>query len=278
MIINKNFTPDDTKKFYTYQYRRKDTGDIIYVGIGTKDFLRKGNKKYKRMYQRHIENKAVLFYQDKDLVDYELLFESNDRQEVVDLEIKLIKEHGRKNIKTGGLYNLTDGGEGVVGVVHSEEAILKMQISQQRLAKENKEKGILKGTCKKVFAYSLSGQFIEEFGSRVMAAEKLNCCDKEISKVVRHNKRCKNGKWRYRSDYYFFEEFRGYEMKFYPYGVETFEIIYDSISSFICHDRDVVLGLLGITSTHLNRCARLNEVTKGFRIKRDKNKWQLLLQ
>jgi hypothetical protein len=276
--INKNYHPDDTNRYYVYQYRRKDNSKIIYVGIGTKDFARKGNKKYKRMYQRHVENKAVLFYQDKNLVNYELLLESNNRQDVIDLEISLIKQHGRKNNNTGELYNLTDGGEGVIGHSHSKETILKMKQSQQTLIKENKEKGIVHRTCKKVFAYDKSGKFVGDFASQIIAGKKLNCCNEEISKVVNYNKKCTNGKWRFRSGYYFFEDYRGDYIRFFPFGKETFEIVYDTISSLILDDRNVVLGLLGITSTHLNRCARLNETTKGFEIKRDKNKWQLLLQ
>lgn len=276
--INKNYHPDDINKYYVYQYRRKDNGKIIYVGIGTKDFARKGNKKYKRMYQRHIENKAVLFYQDKNLVDYELIFESDDRQDIVDLEISLIQKYGRKNNNTGDLYNLTHGGEGVVGHSHSEESILKMKQSQQKLARENKEKGIVHGTCKKVFAYDKSGKFVGEFASQMIAGEKLNCCNEEISKVVNYNKKCTTGKWRFRSGYYFFEAYQGDEIQFFPFGKETFEMIYDTTSSFFIYDRTIILQLLEITSTHLNRCARLNEITKGFKIKRDKTKWQLLLQ
>ena len=49
----------------------------------------------------------------------------DDEADAFNLEIELITKYGRRNLRTGSLCNLTDGGEGVAGVVakaHAERA------------------------------------------------------------------------------------------------------------------------------------------------------------
>lgn len=52
------------------------------------------------------------------------------------LERRYIRWYGRKNNGTGILRNMTDGGEGCSGIVHSIET--KKQISESKLGKKNK--------------------------------------------------------------------------------------------------------------------------------------------
>jgi len=57
------------------------------------------------------------------------LYENLNEQQSFELEIKLIKEIGRVDLKTGVLVNMTDGGEGISGQVFSDEHKIKMSNS-----------------------------------------------------------------------------------------------------------------------------------------------------
>jgi len=74
----------------------------------------------------------------KGIFDIEILFESENEQKCLDLEIKLISEIGREN-----LCNLTNGGEGVSGLNHSEE-------TKQKISIWRKGKPLNKEICQKI--------------------------------------------------------------------------------------------------------------------------------
>ena len=86
--------------YYVYAYVRKD-GTPYYIGKG----------KDRRAYQLHKRsNGADLLPKDKSKIV--MLYENLPEQEAFDLEKKLILEYGRKDLGTGVLQNMTEGGEG----------------------------------------------------------------------------------------------------------------------------------------------------------------------
>ena len=112
-----------------YRHRRLDNNKIFYVGIG-KSKQRAYNKYHRSGFWKRIVNKT----------DYsvEIIAEVDTWEEACELEQLLIQEYGRINTNTGILCNLTDGGEGVLGHIHSNETITKISNSKKGCISPNK--------------------------------------------------------------------------------------------------------------------------------------------
>jgi hypothetical protein len=97
--------------FYVYAYLREDyTPYYIGKGSGKRAWKNSG-----RSIKRPVDKSRIVILEDN-------LTES----EALELEIQKISEYGRIDTGTGILRNLTDGGDGVSGMVHSEETRAKI--------------------------------------------------------------------------------------------------------------------------------------------------------
>ena len=114
------------KQYYVYQHIREDKNEIFYIGIGTKSKQDLKYNTYRRASCIHKDNNIWLKIVAKTAWKFEILFESDNRQEVEQMEINLITKYGRKCDNTGCLANLTLGGESNLGYKHTEEAIKKI--------------------------------------------------------------------------------------------------------------------------------------------------------
>ena len=109
-------------KHYLYRHIRRDTDKPFYIGIGTKNFKYATLKnEYVRAYCKHVENSHWKNIVNQTEYEVEILMESDDYEFIKNKEIEFIALYGRRDIKTGILCNMTDGGEGVKGKVHTEE-------------------------------------------------------------------------------------------------------------------------------------------------------------
>jgi hypothetical protein len=111
-------------QFYTYILKRPN-GQPFYVGKGnckgfrienhTKEALRnKGQNRLKINIIRKI-------WEEGNQIDYEIVLFSDLEEMAFDKEMELISFYGRVDKHTGILANMTDGGEGLIGAIHSEE-------------------------------------------------------------------------------------------------------------------------------------------------------------
>lgn len=110
--------------FYVYAWRRPDTNAVFYIGKGRgrRDV---GLKRYNPIFM-NIIGKLKLNGLESTV---ERLHENLTEAEAFNLELEEIAKHGRINIKTGALANLTDGGEGSTGAVPSTATKAKQSAS-----------------------------------------------------------------------------------------------------------------------------------------------------
>lgn len=181
-------------KHYLYRHIRLDKNEVFYIGIGTKGINKKG---YGRAFENHNENSIWVNIVNKSDYEVEILLESDDYNFIKQKEIEFIALYGRKNLGTGTLANLTDGGDGQLGRVVTLETKKKIsdklrgrKIAPETLEKRKKtrqfivpyNKGIKYQTGKPVYQYDLEGNFIKEWASAYEAADKLNLQSTSISR------------------------------------------------------------------------------------------------
>jgi hypothetical protein len=121
------------KQFYTYLYRDID-GTPIYIGKGTKKrawvhFKDKSNSRLGNLLRKRLK--------DGVLIEPEFLCKDVDEEFAFFVEEEMIRKYGRIDLGTGTLFNLTDGGDGVSGLVMSTES--KAKFSARIFTNEWKE-------------------------------------------------------------------------------------------------------------------------------------------
>jgi len=109
--------------FYVYVYRDPrptKNNQPVYVGKGTgdRDLSHWSRGSHNKPFQDFIAHLKV-----RGLVALcERVLETESEAEAFAKEIKLIALYGRRDLKKGPLFNLTDGGEGASGAIRTDEA------------------------------------------------------------------------------------------------------------------------------------------------------------
>jgi hypothetical protein len=106
-----------------YRHIRNDNNSVFYVGMGTE--TRPYAKSKRSDYWTNIVNKYGYIV--------EILSKNLSFEDAIDLEMLLIEEYGRLDLKTGILCNLTSGGEGTKNVTES----VRKKISESRKGVRN---------------------------------------------------------------------------------------------------------------------------------------------
>lgn len=102
-----------------YIHKRKDTGEVFYVGFGV----------ISRPYRDIDRNKYWHNIVAKCGYDVDILFFNLTRKEAIAKEIELIAYYGRKDLGKGTLVNMTDGGEGGMGCICTDENRAKKKLA-----------------------------------------------------------------------------------------------------------------------------------------------------
>lgn len=121
---------------YVYRHIRLDKNEPFYIGIGVQD-------KFRRAYLKQSRNQLWKNIVAKTDYEVEILFDDLTWEEAGTKEIEFISLYGRKD-NGGILANLTDGGGGIIGYKHTEEAKRKIGIAsknkpRQVLSEERKQ-------------------------------------------------------------------------------------------------------------------------------------------
>lgn len=176
-------------EYYLYRHVRLDTNQVFYVGIGTKGRRRK----YKRAECTKHRNSFWKRIVSKTKYEIEILFHSDDRTFILEKEKEFIELYGRANLGEGTLCNLTDGGEGNIGVIVSEERRKQISEHTKKMVKspqflEMLSKMDYSYLKKKVYQYDLEGNFIQEWESATDAAKQLNLKVRSLSACASDSK------------------------------------------------------------------------------------------
>jgi len=110
--MSKTIYTKDPNRFYVYAFLRED-GSPYYIGKGT------GNRAWGKRQFRPTDDSRI-----------SILKGSLTETEAFDEERHLIQFYGRKDLGTGILRNLTDGGEGSSGCKRSQETRDKQSVAQ----------------------------------------------------------------------------------------------------------------------------------------------------
>jgi hypothetical protein len=140
---------------YVYRHIRLDKNEPFYIGIGS-------DENYSRSRERYNRNGLWKIIATKSEIEVEILLDGLTYKEAQEKEKEFIALYGRKNNNTGILTNLTDGGEGTIGTVITEETRKKLSIAHKgnksrtghKLSEETRLKMSIARTGKKLGAIS----------------------------------------------------------------------------------------------------------------------------
>lgn len=115
------------KTYYLYRHIRKDKNEPFYIGIGTcyHPEANSWHTFYTRAFTTIKRSNFWNYVNNKTEHEVEIIMESKDRGFIEQKEIEFIKLYGRRDLGTGTLVNLTDGGEKGETRVKTKEQIEK---------------------------------------------------------------------------------------------------------------------------------------------------------
>lgn len=151
--------------YYTYAYLREDLTPY-YVGKG----------RGKRAFLDSRWNKP------KDISRIMFLREGMSEKDALKHEAEMIKTWGRKDLGTGILRNRTDGGDGVSGYKHSDEARARISFIQNNRSYETRARLSLANKGKKRTAETKEKMRLAQIGNKNKLGKK---CSKESREKIR---------------------------------------------------------------------------------------------
>ena len=222
-------------RYYLYRHIRLDKNEPFYIGIGSKSSRNHPNIKseYRRAFEKN-RKESSLWNNIINKTDYrvEILLESDNYEVIKEKEREFIKLYGRINKKNGCLSNMTDGGDGFIGYIpsqnkiqnhieymtgkrqpisqiqkriesrkgykHSEETKQKISSSHKglKISKDHLAKlfaGQIRANSKSISQYTLNGEFIKNWQSATVASKILNIHPVSIRHCVQNKTHSSGG-------------------------------------------------------------------------------------
>lgn len=101
---------------YLYRHIRLDKNEPFYIGIGS-------DSNYNRAYEIKKDRRNIVWSRiaSKSEIEVEIMLDGLSWDNACEKEIEFIKLYGRIDNGNGILSNLTDGGEGTIGLIVSEK-------------------------------------------------------------------------------------------------------------------------------------------------------------
>jgi hypothetical protein len=111
---------------YLYRHIRLDKNEPFYIGIGS-------DSNYNRAYEIKKNRRNIVWSRiaSKSKIEIEIMLDGLSWIEACKKEKEFIELYGRKDLNTGILCNLTDGGDGTIGVIVSQKTKEKMKVRMQ---------------------------------------------------------------------------------------------------------------------------------------------------
>jgi hypothetical protein len=167
-------------EYYVYGHYTEDTNELFYVGKGKGDRHKQLSNKRRNLLWQNITKKHG--------VKVEILYENLTEEEAFKIEIDLIKKYGRRDLGTGILANLTDGGEGSSGVKTVGRPLTESEKEHlSKLLKGKKKPPRTEEHSKKISKAKMGikiGSFTEEHRKKLSAAKKGKTLSKEHRKKL----------------------------------------------------------------------------------------------
>jgi hypothetical protein len=195
------------KKYYLYRHIRLDKNEPFYIGIGKVSSNIKNysidSEHYRRAYSN--TNRNRYWKHVTQMTDYvvEILFESDNREIIIQKEIEFITLYGRKDLKQGSLVNMTSGGEGTIERSYSSETKIKMSTSAKRNITHDRKIKLINQLDKnhstrgkfgkdhprafEIYQYDLDNNLIEVWDS-------MSDIQRELTFNISHISQCVNNK------------------------------------------------------------------------------------
>lgn len=153
---------------FVYRHIRLDTNQPFYIGIGKDErYYFRATKKS----QRNIHWKRIVAKTDYRV---EILMDDITYDEAKAKEIEFIKLYGRINLSNGPLCNMTDGGEGNVGYIPTEETRKKLSNSIKEWNKNRvRSEKEIKSLSQRMKLYQNDPDFIRKKNEGLRNSKKL---------------------------------------------------------------------------------------------------------
>ena len=176
---------------YLYRHIRLDKNEPFYIGIGI-------TKNYSRAYSKKSRNKLWKTIANKSGYEVEVIFDDLSWEEACEKEKEFISLYGRIDIKTGILSNMTNGGDGTIGINVWNKGKKLSKTHIDNLSKSHKgnkltKESILKAIETKKNTYSSKGRIVVNvqngifYGSVSEAAKLYNIKQQTLSSKLNNN-------------------------------------------------------------------------------------------